>query len=59
MTTLTLFLLSGLIQWLRYVAHADVSRYLAKGWLISDDLKGTSHGAYSVLMVWGGEDEPA
>ena len=49
----------GRISWLRYVPHADVARRLAAGWMISDDLSGTNHGNYAVLMIWKGEDEPS
>ncbi len=47
-----------MIQWLRYVAHDEVPAYLAKGWVVSDDLFGTPHGDYAVLMLWAGEGEP-
>lgn len=45
--------------WLRYVHHAQILRFLATGWAISDELHGTNHGEYSVLMIWEGEGEPA
>lgn len=45
--------------WLRYVPHAQILRFLATGWAISDELHGTNHGEYSVLMIWEGEGEPA
>lgn len=44
--------------WLRYVPHSQILLYLAKGWSISDDLAGTNHGFYSVLMVIESESEP-
>ncbi len=47
-----------MIEWLRYVIHAEVEKFLAQGWEISDDLQGTSHGRWSVLMRWTGEGEP-
>lgn len=47
-----------MIEWLRYVIHAEVDKFLAQGWEISDDLQGTSHGQWSVLMKWTGEGEP-
>lgn len=47
-----------MITLLRYVVHAQVPDYIAKGWRISDDLQGTSHGQWSVLMVWEGDGEP-
>lgn len=36
--------------WLQYVPHAQIVAFLAKGWRISDELHGTNHGHYSVLM---------
>lgn len=45
--------------WLRYVPHMHVGEWLAKGWTISDDLTGTTHGAWSVLMKWTGEGDPS
>ena len=47
-----------IIQWLRYVVHSEIEKYKALGWEISDDLSGTSHGRWSVLMQWKGEGEP-
>lgn len=47
-----------MIQFLKYVVHREVLVHLAMGWAVSDDLHGTNHGAYSVLMVWMGEGEP-
>ena len=47
-----------MIQWLRYVPHAEIVGYLARGWAISDELHGVCHGNYAVLMVWTGEGEP-
>jgi hypothetical protein len=44
--------------WLRYVLHADVSSYEAKGWKLRSNLD-CHHGHYSVLMIWEGEHEPA
>jgi uncharacterized Zn finger protein len=49
----------GKIEWLRYVPKGRVAEYEVKGWKISCDLNGTSHGAYSVLMVYTGEGEPS
>lgn len=48
-----------MITWLHYVPHARMIEFLAKGWRISDDLSGTSHGNYAVLMVWEGDGEPS
>lgn len=47
-----------MIEWLRYVVHSEIEKYKALGWEISDDLSGTSHGRWSVLMQWQGEGEP-
>jgi len=33
-----------------YVSHSRVKTYLAKGWTLVSDLKGTHHGHWSVLM---------
>lgn len=46
------------MTWLRYVLHADVSAYEAKGWKLRSNLD-CHHGQYSVLMIWEGEHEPA
>jgi hypothetical protein len=48
-----------MITWHRYVRHSDVPSYIAKGWVVTDDLAGTSHGQWSVLMQWEGFGEPA
>lgn len=47
------------MTWLRYVPHSQMLQFLARGWTISNELHGTSHGAYSVLMQWSGDHEPA
>ena len=44
--------------WLRYVAHGELLRFLALGWRISNDLAGSHHGEYAVLMEWPHESEP-
>lgn len=44
--------------WLRYVPHNQILLFLARGWQISDELHGTSHGAYSVLMCIESDTEP-
>lgn len=44
--------------WLRYVPHGQMLPFLAKGWQISDEMHGTNHGNYSVLMFIESEDEP-
>lgn len=46
------------VQWLQYVPHNQVVVFLARGWSISDELHGTNHGNYAVLMLWGGVGEP-
>ncbi len=48
-----------MITWFRYVTHSDVGRWLAKGWTVVDDLTGTNHGHYSVLMKFEGDGDPA
>lgn len=47
-----------MIQFLKYVVHGEMLAHLARGWRLSDELHGTSHGHYAVLMVWAGEGEP-
>jgi hypothetical protein len=47
-----------MITFLKYVVHGELLVHLAGGWAISDDLHGTNHGNYAVLMVWMGEGEP-
>jgi hypothetical protein len=37
-------------QLFRYVRHAEVPRFLAKGWELLPALEGTHHGEYSTLM---------
>jgi hypothetical protein len=34
----------------KYVRHADISIYLARGWKLVDDLQATHHGQHAVLM---------
>jgi len=46
------------MTWLRYVPHAQMLLFLAKGWAIADELHGTNHGFYAVLMVWRGDHDP-
>ena len=47
------------MKWFRYIPLADVGSWLAKGWIIDDDMADTHHGRHSVLMIWEGDDEPA
>lgn len=47
-----------MITWLKYVVLADVGAHLARGWTIADDLAGTHHGHFSVIMRWVGSGEP-
>lgn len=42
---------------LRYVNHHRIEEYSAKGWVMSDDLGGTPHGQYSVLMMIDANEE--
>ena len=46
------------VVFLRYVAHGQMLAFLAKGWVIDDELHGTNHGIFSILMRWEGEHEP-
>lgn len=34
----------------RFVRHEDIATYEADGWIVVDDLNGTHHGFYAVLM---------
>ena len=36
----------------RYVLHERAEDYERLGWCLADHLQGTSHGRWSVLMVW-------
>lgn len=45
------------MTWFRYVCHADVPAFEARGWVITADL-GPTHGSYAVLMRYVGEGEP-
>ena len=47
-----------MIAWTRYVLHAMRPAYEALGWVLSDDMTGTPHGHYAVLMLWAGDGEP-
>lgn len=47
-----------MITWLQYVPHHRVPIFISRGWIVDDDLQGTSHGEYAVLMRWAGEGEP-
>ncbi len=44
--------------WLQCVPHHRILLYLARGWSISDELHGCSHGNYSILMQYDGQGEP-
>lgn len=46
-----------MIAWFRYVRHADIPAYQARGWIFAADL-GPTHGQWSVLMQWTGEGDP-
>lgn len=39
------------IEVVRFVRHRDVPRYLAAGWWMTDNLRGTTHGEFSVIMM--------
>ena len=47
-----------MISYFCYVPHGKMLIYLARGWSFDDELHGTNHGNYSVLMRWDGEGEP-
>lgn len=46
-----------MISWLRYVRHADIPAFEAKGWRVSGPLP-FPHSRWSVLMIWAGEGAP-
>lgn len=46
-----------MISWLRFVPHHQIQFRLSQGWRVVDDLGGTYHGQWSVLMQWMGEGE--
>lgn len=48
-----------MITWLHYVPHSKVDAFKATGWTVSNDLSGTHHGKYSVIMIWQGAGEPS
>jgi hypothetical protein len=40
-------------EWhVRYVSHYRIMEYLRLGWMVANDLGGTVHGEFSVLMSW-------
>lgn len=41
----------------KYVRHGDVDAHHRAGWMIVDDLAGTHHGRWSVLMWRCGCDQ--
>jgi hypothetical protein len=45
-------------KYIKYVRHHEVEAYLARGWVVSDDLSGTHHGHYSQILAWPHEGEP-
>ena len=45
-------------KFFKYVVLKDVGDWLKAGWTVRDDLAGTHHGAYAVLMLWTGDGEP-
>ena len=48
----------GSIRWFRYVPHARIAEFEAKGWRFAADL-GPTHGRWSVMMEYCGEDAGA
>ena len=47
-----------MITWLRYTPHSQLLLYLARGWVIEDELHESNHGNWSVLMRWPFDGEP-
>ncbi len=45
------------IEWFRFVRHAEVADYEARGWVFESDLP-LPHGSYSVLMRWPFDGTP-
>jgi hypothetical protein len=41
----------------RYIPHSQIEAWKAKGWTVADDLSGTNHGFYSVLMFKEGDHD--
>lgn len=41
---------------LRFVCHADIEAYAARGWIMVDRLDGTYHGQFAALMEWRGAE---
>jgi hypothetical protein len=41
----------------KYVLHRDIEQHKAAGWIVSNDMQGTHHGHYGVLMAYTGEAE--
>ena len=39
---------------LKFCPHNELLSHLSKGWTLSDELHGTSHGHWSVLLEWKG-----
>lgn len=46
------------MTWLRFCPHSQMLRFLAKDWILVDELHGTNHGHWSVLLQYSGEGEP-
>lgn len=44
--------------YIKYVPHAMIADYKAKGWIECGSLDGTHHGHYAIMMQWTGEGEP-
>jgi hypothetical protein len=47
-----------MITWLQYVPHSRMLLFLARGWVIEDELHSASHGEHALLMRWPFEGEP-
>lgn len=44
--------------WYRYVPHAEVEAYEARGWTASTALLDTHHGEHATLVCWEHDTEP-
>jgi hypothetical protein len=47
------------MTYFRYVRHADVERYLKRGWVEANTLLHTHHGRHAILMRWTGQGDPS
>jgi hypothetical protein len=40
----------------KYVRHNEIAEHQAAGWAIRNDMRGTHHHYYGVLMIYEGKD---